>query len=94
VSLLSEAPDGMILEQSCRLSTSLPMTANRFQASVNAVFQALVSPSANSFHFFCVCHALALHSPEDTLKQLTSVLFAKPLSLCKLYGAVPSNVSW
>lgn len=51
---LSEAPDGIILEQSCRLSTSLSMTANRFQASVNAIFQALVSPSANSFHFFCV----------------------------------------
>jgi len=56
----------MILEQSCRVSTSLPMTANRFQASVKAVFHLLVSPSANSFHLFCVCTASDFVSGKES----------------------------
>lgn len=47
----SEAPEGTTLEQSCRLSTSFPMTAKRFHASVNAVFHPLTSPAAKSAHF-------------------------------------------
>ena len=71
------------------------MTANRFHASVKAVFQALVSPSANSFHLLCVYSMLAsCTTAYFRLDTLTSVLFASPLSLSKLYGAVPSNVSW
>jgi hypothetical protein len=57
-----------MFEQSRRLPTSLPTTAHRFHASVNAEFQALVSPSANCFHFWLVCFVLATDSSSSLFR--------------------------